>query len=115
MEFRNALLTKVCAKYNIKQTFTVAYHPSSNGLIERANRKILEALRHVVTSLHDNPQVAACINGSHLRVFIDIHKKVREKLLASRNEMMQQQHKRAAPITFKGDTMMLQMPLRESK
>ena len=161
-EFRNALLSEICAKYNIKQTFTVAYHPSSNGLVERANRKILEALRHVVTSLHDNwedwiPQVAACINGSvcestaktphyilygidkrlpydllagpskpvyniddyssqHMRVFTDIHKKVREKLLASRNEMMQQQHKRATPITFKvGDTVMVQAPPRESK
>ncbi|MPC52642.1 hypothetical protein E2C01_046517 [Portunus trituberculatus] len=49
IEFRNALLTEICAKYNIKQTFTIAYHLSSD-LVERANRKILEALHHVVTS-----------------------------------------------------------------
>ncbi len=133
-EFRNALLIEICSKYNIKQTFTVAYHPSSNGLVERANRKILEALRHVVTSLHNDwedwiPQVAACINGSvcestvktphyilygvdkrlpydllagpakpvynvedytsqHLKVFTDIHRKVREKTpsIPSRND-----------------------------
>lgn len=55
-------------------------------------------------------------SSQHLRVFTDIHKKVREKLLASRNEMMQQQHKRATPITFKvGDMVMVQAPPRESK
>ncbi len=35
----NALLAEICRQYNIKQTFTVTYHPSSNGLVERANRK----------------------------------------------------------------------------
>ncbi|MPC43219.1 hypothetical protein E2C01_036859 [Portunus trituberculatus] len=55
-------------------------------------------------------------SSQHLRVFTDIHKKVKDNLLASRNEMMQQQHMRAAPITFKiGDTVMVQAPPRESK
>ncbi|MPC58710.1 Transposon Tf2-8 polyprotein [Portunus trituberculatus] len=53
-KFRNALLMEICAKYSIKPTFTVAYHPRSNGLVKREIRKILQALRHVVTSLHDN-------------------------------------------------------------
>ncbi len=30
-EFRNALLEEICKQFNIKQTFTVTYHPSSNG------------------------------------------------------------------------------------
>jgi len=68
-EFRNALLNEICRQFNIKQTFTVTYHPASNGLVERANRKILDVLRPVVSGLLDIwedwlPHVAACINGS---------------------------------------------------
>ena len=68
-EFRNEILQGICSQYNIKHTYTVAYHPSSNGLVERANRKILDALRPVVNSLHDDwedwlPHIAACINSS---------------------------------------------------
>ncbi len=67
-EFHNGLVAEICSQYNIKQTFTVTYHPASNGLVERANRKILDALRPVVNSLHDNwddwlPHIAACINS----------------------------------------------------
>ncbi len=161
-EFRNQLLSEICSLYGIKQTFTVAYHPSSNGLVERANRKILEALRPVVCSLYDSwedwlPHVKACINGSlcestgktphyilygvdkvmpyellakppkpvynvdnyldqHLHMSAKIHRKVRERLQASRAEMMAQQHKRATPINIqKGDTVMVQVPMRNSK
>ncbi len=68
-EFRNAMSTEICSQYNIKQTFTVAYHPESNELVERANRKILDALPPVVNNLQDNwedwlPQVTACMNSS---------------------------------------------------
>ncbi len=68
-EFRNEILQGICTQYNIKHTYTVAYHPSLNGLVERANRKILEVLRPVVNSLHDDwedwlPHVGACINSS---------------------------------------------------
>ena len=67
--FRNSLLTELCVQFSIKQTFTVAYHPNSNGLVERANRKILEALRPVVGTLYEDwedwiPQIGACINSS---------------------------------------------------
>ncbi len=68
-EFRNALLEEICKQFNIKQTFTVTYHSASNGLVERANRKILDALRPVVGGLLETwedwvPHVAARINGS---------------------------------------------------
>ncbi len=48
--------------------FTAAYHLASNGLVERANRKILEVLRPIVNDLLDNwedwlPHVAASINS----------------------------------------------------
>ena len=68
-EFRNAVLEEICKLYNVNQAFVTAYHPASNGLTERANRKILEAIRPVVGSLLDSwedwlPFVAASINGS---------------------------------------------------
>ena len=68
-EFRSTLLNKICSQYNIKQTFVTAYHPASNGLVERANRKILEVLRPVVSNLLDSwedwlSQVALSINSN---------------------------------------------------
>ena len=69
LEFKNEVLTNICKQYNIKQTFITAYHPASNGLVERTNRKILEILRHVAGKFQESwqdwlPHVAACINGS---------------------------------------------------
>ena len=68
-EFRNALLEEVCTQYNVAQCFVATYHPASNGLVERANRKILEVLRPVVSGLEESwedwiPFVAASINSS---------------------------------------------------
>ncbi len=39
-EFRNQLLEEICKQFGIKQCFIVSYHPASNGLVERTNRKI---------------------------------------------------------------------------
>ncbi len=44
-EFRNQLLEEICKQFGIKQCFTVSYHPASNGLVERANRILLDVLR----------------------------------------------------------------------
>ncbi len=68
-EFRNTLLEEISQQFEVKQCFTVTYHPASNGLVERANRKILEVLCPVVGELLENwedwlPQVAASINSS---------------------------------------------------
>ena len=45
LELKYEVLKNICNQYNIKQTFITAYHPASNGLVERTNRKILEILR----------------------------------------------------------------------
>ncbi len=68
-EFRNRLLQEICNQFGINHTFTVAYHPANNGLVERTNRKILEVLRPVVGCLLHSwedwlPHVAASINSS---------------------------------------------------
>ena len=69
LEFRNTVLERICEEFGIKQTFTVAYHPSSNGLCERTNRKLLEGLRPILngnTSTWEDwlPHVVGCVNGS---------------------------------------------------
>ncbi len=68
-EFHNALLEEISQQFGVKQCFTVTYHPASNGVVEHANRKILEVLRPVVRELLEtwedwHPQVAASINIS---------------------------------------------------
>ncbi len=68
-EFRNSAVAEFFSYFGITQTFTAAYHPASNGLAERANRKILEVLKPIVNDLLDNweawlPHVAASVNSS---------------------------------------------------
>lgn len=68
-EFKNEVLKSICQQYNITQSFITAYHPASNGLVERVNKKILEILRHVAGRFQEAwqdwlPHVAASINGS---------------------------------------------------
>ncbi len=68
-EFRNAVVSEICSQFGIKQTFTAVHHPASNGLVDRAKRKILEVLRPTVNELLDNcddwlPHVAASLNSS---------------------------------------------------
>ncbi len=68
-ELRNCVVAQFCSKFGIIQTFTAAYHSASNGLVERANRKILGVLRPIVNDLFDNsedwlPHVAASMISS---------------------------------------------------
>ena len=46
-------MDSLCEVYGIKKKFISPYHPSSNGLCERTNRKIIRAIKHYV--LHDAP------------------------------------------------------------
>ena len=49
LEFTSALLNSLCDFYDIKKVQIVAHKPSSNGLVERANKKILDVLKTLVT------------------------------------------------------------------
>ncbi len=137
-EFGNAVVSKICSQFGIKQTFTAAYHPVSNGLVERANIKILEVLRPIVNELLDNwedwlPHAATSPNSSvydstgksphyilygvekrlpydlltsrqhpvyntdnytqqQSHVFGKIHSSIRSKLIATKTEMIANQH-----------------------
>ncbi len=67
-ESRNQLLEETCKQFGIKQCFIVSYHPASKGLVERANRKILDVLRPVVSGVQHTWEdwlayVAASINS----------------------------------------------------
>ena len=48
LEFRNKFLTALCQQLNVNHSTVVTYHPASNGLVERANRKLLDVLRITV-------------------------------------------------------------------
>ncbi len=68
-EFNNGIFSVICKQFDIKKTNIVAYHPTSNGLVERQNRKILSHLRSLVGSRAQAwhiwmPQVAASLNSS---------------------------------------------------
>ncbi len=67
MEFRHQILDEISKQFGVKHFFTVICHPASNGLVEHANRKILEALRPVTGELLETwedwlPHIAASIN-----------------------------------------------------
>ena len=160
-EFKNQVLQSICSSFHITQSFITALHPASNGLVERANRKILEILRHLVGPLQESwqdwlPFISACINNSvtsstgtsphyvlfgfdkrlpydvlsqstplysfddyaqvQKHAFQIIYQSVRERLQASRSEMIARQHHVASPVTISiGDTVMKSLPDRQSK
>ena len=48
LEFNNALVKEICDRFKVEKVNIQPYHPSSNGLVERNNRKVLDVLRHTV-------------------------------------------------------------------
>ncbi len=68
-EFNSQILEGICKEYGITKTNVMTYHPASNGMVERQNRKIIQNLRKMVgdisTSWHEwMPQVMASLNSS---------------------------------------------------
>ncbi len=69
MEFNNQILEAICKECGVTKTNVMAYHPASNGMVERHNRKIIQNIRTMVgdvsTSWHEwMPQVMASLNSS---------------------------------------------------
>lgn len=51
-QFESQLIAEICKLLGIKKTHTTAYHPQSDGLVERFNRTLLGMLS---TATRDNP------------------------------------------------------------
>ena len=45
LEFKNQFMTALCEQLHIRKAQVITYHPASNGLVERANKKLLDILR----------------------------------------------------------------------
>ena len=48
LKFNNEMMQELCNRFEVEKVNILPYHPSSNGLVERANRKILDVFRHTV-------------------------------------------------------------------
>jgi len=45
VQFTSSVWAALCGRHGIKKIFTTAYHPQSNGMVERLHRQLKEALR----------------------------------------------------------------------
>ena len=67
-EFNNAMLKEICDVFQIRKCNIVSYSPQANGKAERANRRILDILRHIAASSSSwdtwIPQVACSLNSA---------------------------------------------------
>ncbi|XP_064100825.1 uncharacterized protein LOC135211447 [Macrobrachium nipponense] len=70
-EFNNLFLNSLCILLGIKKINTMIYHPESNGLVERENRKMLDILRVTLGGMDLNwdiaiiPAVSSTLNHSY--------------------------------------------------
>ena len=48
LEFNNSLVKELCQRLKIEKVNIQPHHPSSNGIVERCNKKVLDAIRHTV-------------------------------------------------------------------
>jgi transposase InsO family protein len=53
-QFVSKFFQTVCRLLGVKQVFTTAYHPQTNGKCERFNRTILSALSHYISDNQDD-------------------------------------------------------------
>ena len=52
--FLSSLVTEVCRLLNTKKVNTTAYHPQTDGLVERFNNTLVEAISAYVSTNHDD-------------------------------------------------------------
>ena len=69
-QFTSRFFRELCKIWDIKQCFSTAYHPQSNGQAERMNRVVEDLIRHYVSPTHDDwdehlPQIEFAINNAH--------------------------------------------------
>ena len=68
-EFNNSLMSELCDKLQIQKVNIQPYHPASNGMVERHNRKVLDTIRHTIGQdanwdIH-LPSIQAVLNARH--------------------------------------------------
>lgn len=70
-EFVGSLFNNMCKTFGVKKTEVAPYHPASNGLVERANGKIVRALKIYVNAVEAYewdeilPEVVSMINTTY--------------------------------------------------
>jgi len=52
--FKNKMIAKLLEKFQVKHKFSTPYHPQTNGLVERFNRTLCEALAKLSNEHKDN-------------------------------------------------------------
>ncbi len=97
-ELNNQILDAICAEYAIKKCNVMTYHPSSNGMVERQNRKIIQHIRTLVGDVSSTwhewmPQVMASLNSS-------LHKSIGDTL---HNIVFGQGHRLPYTFLLKGE------------
>ena len=73
-EFNNTILQAVCESFHIKKCNIVPYSPQANGKVERANRRILDILRFITSSVSawdDHIPLVACSLNSAIHSSIN--------------------------------------------
>jgi hypothetical protein len=64
-QFTSALWDSLCNTLGIKHVQTTAYHPQSNGLVERFHRQLKDALRARLASPTWTPHLPWVLLGLH--------------------------------------------------
>ena len=117
--FLSELIAEICKLFNIKQIRTTAYHPQTDGLVERFNRTMIDMLASFVHSIPEKwdeylPFITLAYNSSiHTSIknspfyllfgrepslAIDIEKPLRYRAIESENNIISQQWHNALKI-----------------
>ncbi|GKA70160.1 reverse transcriptase domain-containing protein [Tanacetum coccineum] len=100
-----------CEGLNIKQMNTAVAHPQANGLVERANKSLMEGLKQAVIPAeigmptHRTMMINEALNNDELRLNLDLLQERKEmaaiKEAKYKKKMEQQYNKRVRPVSFR--------------